>query len=248
LPWDNAHTTYFAGTIAIQPYTGISTETRLIVKDPASTHIWNNRLYEESLYYFQRHTRPANYSCGFMDSCYDCWTFVHIISKYRAQPYSCERTLEEFYEWFGFRVDVGSHMLYWELPRELRMLKLEKHAAELEIEEKKRMASRKSYFAGRDILNAKKKINPTTANMEWAYLRRNIGELQAVSIRSDVAATYVEKLCELYPFVQFKLYSSVMLPIQISNLEILYDDGDALFDFKKQPPPPLKFLQKSYHR
>lgn len=59
LPWNDGITTYLDGDIYIQPYPPInSTETRLIVKKNAINKLYNNRQYEEQLFYFNNRIRP----------------------------------------------------------------------------------------------------------------------------------------------------------------------------------------------
>jgi ubiquinone/menaquinone biosynthesis C-methylase UbiE len=62
LPWDDSQTEYLNGDIYIQPYPPItSTETRLIIKE-AGTKIYDNKKYEEQLFYFNRYSRHHVYS------------------------------------------------------------------------------------------------------------------------------------------------------------------------------------------
>ena len=62
LPWDDGKTEYLDGDIYIQPYPPpTSTETRLIVGKDAGLKTYNNRQYEEQLFYFNNYTRPSNF-------------------------------------------------------------------------------------------------------------------------------------------------------------------------------------------
>lgn len=59
LPWNDNITTYLDGDIYIQPYPPVnSTETRLIVKKNAVNRLYDNRQYEEQLFYFNNRVRP----------------------------------------------------------------------------------------------------------------------------------------------------------------------------------------------
>lgn len=62
LPWDDEMTEYLDGDIHIQPYPpSTSTETRLIVGKNAGTKIYDNRKYEEQLFYFNNQARVMNF-------------------------------------------------------------------------------------------------------------------------------------------------------------------------------------------
>jgi SAM-dependent methyltransferase len=62
LPWDDEKTEYLNGDIYIQPYPpSTSTETRLIVGKNAYTKIYDNRKYEEQMFYFNNNVRPMNF-------------------------------------------------------------------------------------------------------------------------------------------------------------------------------------------
>jgi hypothetical protein len=62
LPWDDEKTEYLNGDIYIQPYPpATSTETRLIIGKNAGTKIYDNRKYEEQLFYFNNQVRPMDF-------------------------------------------------------------------------------------------------------------------------------------------------------------------------------------------
>ena len=62
LPWDDEKTEYLNGDIYIQPYPpATSTETRLIIGKNAGTKIYDNRKYEEQLFYLNNQVRPMDF-------------------------------------------------------------------------------------------------------------------------------------------------------------------------------------------
>lgn len=93
LPWDDGKTEYLDGDIYIQPYPPpTSTETRLIVGKSAGLKTYNNRQYEEQLFYFNNYTRPSNFEnilSGIesgkkygLSNNYDSSSEVHILEQY----------------------------------------------------------------------------------------------------------------------------------------------------------------------
>jgi len=83
LPWDNKKTKYLDGKIYYQVWEGVqSTETRLIPN--GKIKLYDNRAYEERLYYFNTETRrryyPHKYEC--YGHCYDCRSEVDILEKF----------------------------------------------------------------------------------------------------------------------------------------------------------------------
>jgi len=92
LPWDDGFTEYPEGDIYIQPFAGqTSTETRLIVKKGAPMIKYDNRKYEEQLYYYNSITRSQPHEHLFgntnllddkLDTCYDCAALVYIMNEY----------------------------------------------------------------------------------------------------------------------------------------------------------------------
>jgi ubiquinone/menaquinone biosynthesis C-methylase UbiE len=62
LPWNDGITSYLDGDIYLQAYAPLSsTETRLIIAQDCSLRDYDNRLYEEQLFYFNKYLRDANY-------------------------------------------------------------------------------------------------------------------------------------------------------------------------------------------
>lgn len=61
LPYDNKMTECFDGKIYLQPFSHLSTETRLIIKDTTKMKKYNNSEYEKKLLYFNAHIRHKKY-------------------------------------------------------------------------------------------------------------------------------------------------------------------------------------------
>jgi 2-polyprenyl-3-methyl-5-hydroxy-6-metoxy-1,4-benzoquinol methylase len=93
LPWQDGTTTYMDGNIHLQAYPPItSTETRLIVCKNAKQRAYDNRKYEDQLFYFNTILRINNYN-NLLDNIppnkkyglkntYDYATEVYIITQY----------------------------------------------------------------------------------------------------------------------------------------------------------------------
>ena len=94
LPWIDGQTPYLDGEIYIQPYPPqTSTETRLIVYGAdAADILYDNKKYEEQLFYFNTELREAEYKnilekidthdkCG-LNNKYDCVAEINILSNY----------------------------------------------------------------------------------------------------------------------------------------------------------------------
>ena len=90
LPWNAGHTEYLAGDVYIQPFGPVtSTETRLVPYGHKRV-TWDNKKYEEQMFYFNTVTRVARYShtmpvgrAGYgLDYCYDCSAEVDILLQY----------------------------------------------------------------------------------------------------------------------------------------------------------------------
>jgi hypothetical protein len=63
LPWDTEKTTYLKGDIYLQAYAPLSsTETRLLVEKNAPDMEYDNKKYEEQLFYFNKYYREAEFS------------------------------------------------------------------------------------------------------------------------------------------------------------------------------------------
>jgi cap2 methyltransferase len=88
LPWSAGETEYLDGEVFL-PVWGpqTTTETRLIVTKPASARrLWNNRRYEEQMFYFNNVTRCCLYehdvAAAGLDHCFDCSSEVRILRQY----------------------------------------------------------------------------------------------------------------------------------------------------------------------
>jgi hypothetical protein len=86
LPWQEGLTEYLDGEIYL-PVWGpqTTTEARLIATS-CNTRMWNNKVYEEQMFYFNNVTRCClyhhNISAKGLDHCYDCSSEVHVLKKY----------------------------------------------------------------------------------------------------------------------------------------------------------------------
>jgi ubiquinone/menaquinone biosynthesis C-methylase UbiE len=105
LPWDDAVTTYLAGEIYIQPYAPLSsTETRLIVKSDAPMVEYNNREYEEQLFYFNKNMRDKPYKtnptyspefdAAGLSNNYDGATEIYILWQYLIEYKEAEPSVD----------------------------------------------------------------------------------------------------------------------------------------------------------
>lgn len=93
LPWNDGNMEYLDGNIYLQAYPPCtSTETRLIVGKNASCKIYDNRKYEEQLFYFNNHIRvkqydnileniPSKLKHGLTNT-YDSAAEIHILREY----------------------------------------------------------------------------------------------------------------------------------------------------------------------
>jgi hypothetical protein len=92
LPWEPGQTVYPDGDIYLQAFQGAtSTETRLIFKRDAADKVYDNKIYEDALYYHNVHGRTKYYDFQMgdldlerdhVDNCYDCVSFLYIMSQY----------------------------------------------------------------------------------------------------------------------------------------------------------------------
>jgi len=87
LPWDQKTFEYLDGHITIQPWgPQSSTETRLIIDNSLEKRVWDCKIYENQMYYFNTVTRcqyyPHNIIAPGIDHCYDCSTEIMIIKNY----------------------------------------------------------------------------------------------------------------------------------------------------------------------
>lgn len=83
LPWDDEKIQYLDGEIYFQVWQGFdSTETRLVPNGKLKKY--NNRAYEERMFYFNKKTRTKYYKHNIKcyGHCYDCMSELTILSKY----------------------------------------------------------------------------------------------------------------------------------------------------------------------
>eukprot|EP00961_Rhodomonas_salina_P298009 3937718-Rhodomonas_salina.1 len=90
LPWTPGETEYLAGDVYFQAFGPVTTtETRLVPYGHRRV-MWDNRKYEEQMFYFNTVTRVARYAHGMpvrrpgygINYCYDCRCEVDILSGY----------------------------------------------------------------------------------------------------------------------------------------------------------------------
>jgi len=102
LPWDDGGTTsYLRGDISLPVWGGVSTtECRLFVEgcvrgadeDGACAGselvVYDNKMYEQQMFYFQTHSRIARYKNDFVEfykcSCFDCTSEAAVLSSFLA--------------------------------------------------------------------------------------------------------------------------------------------------------------------
>jgi len=90
LPWRPGYTEYLAGDVYLQAFGPTTTTETRLVPYGHSRVIWNNKKYEEQMFYFNTVTRVARYPHpmpvgrpGYcLDYCYDCRAEVEILSEY----------------------------------------------------------------------------------------------------------------------------------------------------------------------
>jgi len=99
LPWKDGFTEYLDGDIYIQPYPpATSTETRLIVGKNAGLKKYDNRKYEEQLFYFNNHMRVNNFKNilshmknnekNGLNNKYDSSAEIYILQQYLLMKHS----------------------------------------------------------------------------------------------------------------------------------------------------------------
>lgn len=95
LPWTQGCTEYLAGDVYLQAFgPTTTTETRLVPYGHGRV-LWNNKKYEEQMFYFNTVTRVARYAHSMpvgkpgygLDYCYDCRSEVEILSEYLRKYY-----------------------------------------------------------------------------------------------------------------------------------------------------------------
>jgi cap2 methyltransferase len=93
LPWSAGETEYPDGDVYIQPFPGAtSTETRIIIKKDAPIVSYDNKLYEELLFYHNNVVRKHKFDSIFgdklnitddgIDNCFDCIRFLNLCKDY----------------------------------------------------------------------------------------------------------------------------------------------------------------------
>ena len=81
---------YLAGDVYCQPFGSITTTESRLVPHGHNRVMWDNKKYEEQLFYFNTVTRVARYAHSMpvgkpgygLDYCYDCRSEVKILSQY----------------------------------------------------------------------------------------------------------------------------------------------------------------------
>lgn len=87
LPWSEGTTRYLSGKTYL-PIWGpqTTTETRLLVTNSTNMIEWDNKKYEEQLFYFNNITRQSIYKHDVisegLDYCYDCAAEVYVLKAY----------------------------------------------------------------------------------------------------------------------------------------------------------------------
>jgi len=90
LPWTPGCTEYLTGDVYLQAFGPITTTETRLVPYGHDRVMWNNKKYEEQLFYFNTVTRVARYAHSMpvgrpgygLDYCYDCRSEVEILSEY----------------------------------------------------------------------------------------------------------------------------------------------------------------------
>ena len=90
LPWTPGCVEYLAGDVYFQAFGPITTTETRLVPHGHDRVMWDNKKYEEQLFYFNTVTRVARYAHsmpvgmpgGGLDYCYDCRSEVAILSEY----------------------------------------------------------------------------------------------------------------------------------------------------------------------
>eukprot|EP00961_Rhodomonas_salina_P038271 514665-Rhodomonas_salina.4 len=95
LPWTPGETEYLSGDVYLQPFGPITTTETRLVPHGHERIMWDNKKYEQQMFYFNTVTRVARYSHSMpvgrpslgIDYCYDCRAEVHIIEAYLCKVY-----------------------------------------------------------------------------------------------------------------------------------------------------------------
>lgn len=115
LPWDDGKTTYLKGKIAF-PVRGppTTTEGRLITGEyETGTATYDNRWYEQAMFYFNTVTRTARYKIPIsdqnvdaFDQCYDCYAEFFIARNYLRRKTGTDPTIGEIADLLR-KFDIG---------------------------------------------------------------------------------------------------------------------------------------------
>ncbi len=117
LPWYSGKTIYLKGDIYIQCYgPQTTTETRLIVKDGNQMTEYDNKTYEEQLFFFNNYTRVNVYSHDVkysgVDCCYDCASMILILSNYIRKYYHIWNNVKNFFD--SIEKNTVSDLIYYD--------------------------------------------------------------------------------------------------------------------------------------
>lgn len=86
LPWQEGQTEYLDGEIYLPVWGPQTTTEARLIATTCNTRIWDNKVYEEQMFYFNNVTRCCLYhhdiAASGLDHCYDCSSEVHILKKY----------------------------------------------------------------------------------------------------------------------------------------------------------------------
>lgn len=116
LPYEVAYSEYLTGTIYLQPYTKISTESRLLTCDYESVKIYDNNLFNEKMAYHNAYNRcltkeyPTWQHIMYKYNLYSCWDtayalrITHNYLKYQKNIISKKETGRLFMEIISFHI------------------------------------------------------------------------------------------------------------------------------------------------
>ncbi len=86
LPWQEGKTEYLDGEIYLPVWGPQTTTEARLIATTCNTREWDNKVYEEQMFYFNNVTRCCLYqhdiAASGLDHCYDCSSEVHILKKY----------------------------------------------------------------------------------------------------------------------------------------------------------------------
>lgn len=110
LPWDAGSTTYLDGDIYLPVWGPVTTtETRLITKkNSTAMKRYDNKKYEQQLFYFNTVMRPSlykhNYNGEGIDYCYDCRAEVAIITNYLKRIHIADSDMQEMFSMYTYNI------------------------------------------------------------------------------------------------------------------------------------------------